>query len=255
MVRGILMDAMANCLPGAPANIAVRKVSQAQAAQQLALDITQQLRAAIAARGRAVLSVSGGRSPVALFEALRVQRLDWSRVFVTLVDERCVPVTHAHSNALLVGTYLLQGPAVAARWVPMLGTRTEPLPAPEELALHANTALLETGVADVTVLGMGVDGHTASLFPEATNLGAAMDPSNPDACMAMVLPTAPANAPYPRISQTLAHLLRSRAIVLSLAGADKLQTLAQAWATPRARLPIARILHQTKTPVALWIST
>lgn len=248
------MGAAVPCLPGAPANITVRNVEQARAAQQLALDIAAQLRAAIAARGRAVISVSGGKSPVPVFEALRAQVLDWSRVLVTLVDERCVPVTHADSNALLVSTHLLQDQAAAARWVAMISTRTAPLAGPEELAFHANTALLAVGAADVTVLGMGVDGHTASLFPDATNLAAALDPASADACMAMVLPVPPANAPYARISQTLAHLLRSRAIVLPLAGADKLQTLAQAWSKPSAPLPIARILHQTQTPVALWIS-
>jgi 6-phosphogluconolactonase len=249
------MGAAVLCFPGAPDNITVHTVAHAQVANQLALNIAQQLRAAIAARGRAVLSVSGGKSPEPLFEALRAQPIDWSRVVVTLADERCVPVTHADSNALLVRTHLLQDQAAAAHWVPMVNATTQPLPSPEALALAANAALLAAGAADVTVLGMGTDGHTASLFPDAANLAAALDSANPDACMAMVLPVPPANAPYPRLSQTLAHLLRSRAIVLPLAGADKLQTLAQAWATPSDRLPIARILHQTQTPVALWIST
>ncbi len=248
------MGAAAPWLPGAPDHITVHTVAQAQAAQQLAQDIAQQLRAAIAARGRAVLSVSGGKSPVALFQQLLTQSLDWARVVVTLVDERCVPVTHADSNALLVRCHLLQDQAAAANWVPMVSATTDPLSAPEELARQANAALQAVGAADVTVLGMGTDGHTASLFPDARNLGAALDIANPHACMAMVLPTLPANAPYPRLSQTLAHLLRSRAIVLPLAGADKLHTLAQAWATPSDRLPVARILHQTQTPVALWIT-
>ena len=101
--------------PTSRGTLTVHTVSQAELNVRLAQDIAQRLTAAIQARGFAVLSVSGGKSPVALFEALRVIDIDWSRVRVTLVDERCVPRTHPDSNALLVQTHLLQDLAAKAQ--------------------------------------------------------------------------------------------------------------------------------------------
>lgn len=243
------------CLPGASANLAVHTVSSAIVNGMLAQDIAQRLTAAIKARGVAVLSVSGGKSPIALFEALREIPIDWSHVRITLVDERCVPCTHPDSNALLVQTHLLQGRANNAQWVPMVTDAAEPLAAPTVLAEAANMALQAAGTTDVLVLGMGADGHTASLFPDATNLTEAMDLQNTQACMAIELPHPPANAPYQRLTQTLVRLLGSRHIVLPLQGADKLNTLLQAWRNPGNQYPISRVLHQTQTPVALWIAS
>src|SRR5471032_2787343 len=86
-------------------------------ADGLALKVAEQLRAAIEARGTAVLVVSGGRSPVAFFQNLAKQALDWSKVTITLADERWVPVEHAYSNAGLLKKYLLQGPAAKAKFL------------------------------------------------------------------------------------------------------------------------------------------
>ena len=102
---------------------------------------------------------------------------------------------------------------------------------------------------------MGTDGHTASLFPDAPNLTEALALRNPHACVAIELPHPPANAPYPRITQTLAHILTARHIVLPVSGTDKLQTLAQAWQKATPALPISMVLHQTQTPVALWMAS
>lgn len=243
------------CLPGASANVTVHTVSRATLDAMLAHDIAQRLTAAIQARGFAVLGVSGGKSPIALFEALRECPIDWPQVRITLVDERCVPCTHPDSNALLVQTHLLQGRARHAQWVPMIKDAAEPLAAPTVLAQAANLALQAAGTTDVLVLGMGADGHTASLFPDASNLTEAMDLQNTHACMAMELPHPPANAPYQRLSQTLARLLAARHIVLPLQGTDKLDTLQQAWRHPGNRYPVSRVLHQTQTPIALWIAS
>lgn len=231
----------------------VHTVSSASINAELAQDIAQRLEAAIQARGFAVLSVSGGKSPIALFEALRRQPIDWSRVRVTLVDERCVPCTHPDSNALLVRTHLLQENARAAQLLPMVSDADQPLAPPEALAQAASLALQAAGRTDVLVLGMGADGHTASLFPEALNLAEALDLNNPEPCIAIELANPPANAPFQRLTQPLAQLLRARHIVLPLSGADKLATLRLAQQGISPKYPISYVLHQTETPVALWI--
>ena len=220
----------------------------------LAQDIAQRLAAAIELRGGAVLCVSGGKSPIALFEALRVQPIDWSRVRVTLTDERCVTCTHPDSNASLVRQHLLQDRASAAQFVPLVAEAHEPLPSPDVLARAASLALQAAGRVDVLVLGMGADGHTASLFPQAPNLVEALDPNNPEACVAIELPEPPAHAPYARVTQTLAQILLARHIVLPLSGADKLATLRRAQLGISHQYPISHLLHQTQTPVALWLN-
>jgi 6-phosphogluconolactonase len=240
--------------PTSRGTLTVHTVSQAELNVRLAQDIAQRLTAAIQARGFAVLSVSGGKSPVALFEALRVIDIDWSRVRVTLVDERCVPRIHPDSNALLVQTHLLQDLAAKAQLVFMVTNATEPLESPTTLAKAAGLALNAAGIADVLVLGMGADGHTASLFPEAPNLAEALDLRNTQICAAIELKNPPANAPYARITQTLSQILSARHIVLPLTGADKLHTLQQAWPHAKASLPISFVLQQNQTPVALWLA-
>ncbi len=240
--------------PTSRGTLTVHTVSQAELNVRLAQDIAQRLAAAIQARGFAVLSVSGGKSPVALFEALRVIDIDWSRVRVTLVDERCVPRTHPDSNALLVQTHLLQDLAAKAQLVFMVTSATELLESPTTLAKAAGLALNAAGIADVLVLGMGADGHTASLFPEAPNLAEVLDLRNTQICAAIELKSPPANAPYARITQTLPQILSARHIVLPLSGTDKLHTLQQAWPHAKACLPISFVLQQNQTPVALWLA-
>ena len=240
-----------------------------QVTQALAADVAARLRQAIADRGRAVLHVSGGQSPVALFEALREQALAWHQVEVSLADERCVPHDHPDSNARLVRTHLLQGQAAHARLLPLLppsfalpgpssagaesaGLADLPeLPELPELAEQAGQALRAQGPADVLVLGMGADGHTASIFAGMPNLAQALDPHGQQTCLAVE--GLPAWAPHARITQTLAHLLSARHIVLPVRGSDKLQTLRRACRTHD--LPISHVLHQSLAPVAVWISS
>jgi 6-phosphogluconolactonase len=228
--------------------------SAAELPTALAHDIAARLHAANEARGQAVLVVSGGKSPVALFEALRVLPIAWHQVTITMADERCVPNTHADSNALLVRTHLLQDLASTARLVPMIADAM-PLRSPAQMAAQATTSLRGLGDADVLVLGMGTDGHTASLFPDAPNLPLAMDLMQAPACVAIELKDPPANAPYARISQNLSMLLNARHIVLPISGTDKLSVLASAKATPSLALPVSKLLHQDRAPLTLWLAT
>jgi len=250
--------------------VTVQQVATDLLNARLAQDIAQRLNAAISERGFAVLSVSGGKSPIALFEALRVQDIDWAKVRVSLVDERCVPNNHPNSNALLVKSHLLQGLAAQAQLVPMVSTDTNhthelkpsgatnptkvPLLSPVVQAESAAVALLAAGTADVLVLGMGADGHTASLFPDAPNLQDALDTRNPKACVAIELAHPPANAPYARVTQTLSQILSARHIVLPLSGADKRNTLQKAWSKADPHCPVSYVLHQTQTPISIWLT-
>lgn len=236
-------------------HVSLLTVAADQAAQALAVDVAARLRQAVDSRGRAVLHVSGGQSPVALFEALREQALPWEKVEVSLADERVVPPEHADSNARLVRTHLLRGPAARARLLPLVPPFLPSL-LPQswtELAKQAGQALRAQGPADVLVLGMGADGHTASIFPGMPNLAQALDPQGTVVCLPVTREGLPAAAPHARITQTLAHLLTARHIVLPVRGSDKLQTLRRA--CQGRELPISHVLNQSLAPVAVWISS
>lgn len=225
--------------------------SQPYEVQALAQDIAMRLQAAIQARGQAHLCVSGGQSPIVLFQALRVLPLAWPQVTVGLVDERCVPHNHAHSNAHLVRQHLLHDLAAQARFVPLIADALD-TSTPQVAARAATTTMRALGSADVLVLGMGTDGHTASLFPEAINLPVALDPTQSPACVAIELAHPPANAPHARVSQNLSMLLTARHIVLPVTGADKEAVLDRALLSRTLALPISHVLHQSRCPVAIW---
>jgi 6-phosphogluconolactonase len=234
--------------------IQVHNINAKQLNLSIAQDIAQRLEIAIDVRGFAVLSVSGGKSPVSLFEELRCIDLDWSRVRVTLVDERYVPRSHIDSNANLVQTHLCKERASGVELVYMVESLYEPLPSLAAQVKIAGDALIAAGTADVLVLGMGTDGHTASLFPDAANLIPVLELNNKQVCASIELLTPPANAPHPRITQTLAQILSARHIVLPIAGEDKLRTLQLAWGQSNAAIPISYVLNQFQTPLALWLS-
>ena len=217
-------------------------------ARQLAEAVAAQLHHAIATRGRALLAVSGGKSPIALFEHLRQQPLDWASVTVLLADERCVPHTHPDSNTALVRQHLLQDGAAEATFV----TFFDALDAIDTLAAAANQRLAALHwPLDVAVLGMGEDGHTASLFPAAPGLDTALHTT---AHVAWVRPDAIGHAPHPRLTLTLPTLQAARQLHLSLAGPAKQAVYRQALARPDAALPVSLLLHRPAHPFSVWLA-
>ncbi|MHC8337995.1 6-phosphogluconolactonase [Pseudomonas sp. HLT2-19-2] len=207
-------------------------------ADGLALNVAKQLSDAIDARGTATLVVSGGRSPVAFFQNLAKQKLDWSKVVVTLADERWVPVEHADSNAGLLKRYLLQGPAAKAQFL-SLYSATANL---ELAAEQADRLLAELPPIDVLILGMGDDGHTASLFPNSPNLIDALKADGTRHCYPMLAPT----VPHQRLTMSRALLASAQFTVLSISGQSKLTTLSAALAGDDvAAMPIRAFLQPT----------
>ena len=207
-------------------------------ARELAKKVAEQLSAAIAGTGQATLVVSGGRSPVAFFEHLREQPLEWSKVVVSLADERWVPVEHVDSNAGLLKKHLLQGAAANARFVGLYNVAANL----EDAAEQADRLLAELPPIDVLILGMGDDGHTASLFPDSPNLDQALQLDNPRRCWPMLAPT----VPHQRLSMSRSLLASAKTTVLSIQGQSKLNTLNAALAgNDVAALPIRAFLQPT----------
>lgn len=216
-------------------------------ASVLAERVAGQLREGIAARGQAVIAVSGGTTPAAFFAALAKQSLDWAHVTVTLVDERWVPDTDERSNAKLVKATLLQGAAAAARFVPLYtGAAT-----PEEGLAEATARIVALPVPfDAVLLGMGDDGHTASFFPGGDHLAEAIDPHTP----AKVLPMHAAHAGEPRITLTLPVLLATRALYLLVRGAKKRDLIADVrlGMDSAKDYPVNAVVHQDLVPLAVY---
>lgn len=204
------------------------------------------LEQAIASRGAAYLVVSGGRTPQALFTTLANTPLAWENVTILLADDRYLPPDAEHSNERLVRATLLQGYAAKANFISLYAAASDAY-----AAVPAIVSRIEgLPLFDAVILGMGEDGHTASLFPCCNELAAAMADNAP-----AVLATSPTTAPYQRITLSKARLLQSRQLFLHLVGSSKLTVLEQAQAgTDTMLMPIRAFLQQTAVPMAVMYS-
>lgn len=214
-----------------------RETASADAAAFLATA----LRTALSGEEDGLLVVSGGTTPGRCFEHLSATALDWSRVTVLLSDERYVAPDHPDSNERLVRDTLLKGPASAAR---LLGVYQDDLTVDE--ACDAIAVGMPPVNPSCTLLGMGSDGHFASLFPDADRLEQGLSGTGTVPC----IPIRTSASPHVRVSLTLSYILRSAAIALLFFGAEKRAVLDAA--TQGAELPITRLLEQAPVDVHLF---
>ncbi|MGP9831016.1 6-phosphogluconolactonase [Marinobacter sp. NSM] len=203
--------------------------SSQQVAEALAADVALFLVQRLESADRASLVVSGGSTPLPFFQALSQMDLDWSRVDVLLADERWVPEGDPASNTTLVRENLLQNKAANANFLSLKQVGATP----EEGLPRVRSALAGLKLPlDVLILGMGNDGHTASLFPDAPELPQAMDPDGKE----LVLEMNPPSQTQQRVTLTLPVLASARYTALHLRGSDKLDTLSEAVARPEAAM-------------------
>lgn len=222
-----------------------RFASPSDLAKQLAADVRLGLAQALCNDDKAAIAVSGGSTPKAFFKALANEKMDWARVTIHLVDERCVPADSDQLNAHLVSDNLMQNHASAAKFTPLYDHAA--LNA-EDAARRAADQLPANGF-DLVVLGMGADGHTASLFPNGDRLADGLDLDNPAKLIAMRAP----GAGVPRLTLTLAEILRAARIILHIEGNDKMAVLEQALSgNDETEMPIRAVLKNAASLEIYW---
>jgi len=212
----------------------------AQLAERAALRVEQHVRAALAEHGRCRIALSGGRTPRELYRVLvrnarapQETAIDWSRVELFFGDERCVPPKDRDSNYALAREHLIEPLGITAAQVHrMQGERADPL-----VAARAYERELERAFAcrapraprfELVLLGLGADGHTASLFPDS----AALEERERWVCA-----TRSPVPPHWRLTLTLPVLSAARRVLFLVAGAEKAAALAHAVADQTVGVP------------------
>jgi 6-phosphogluconolactonase len=212
-------------------------------AAQLARDVATALERRLQAEGRAGLVLSGGRTPAVFLHALGAHALDWHRVGITLADERCVAADSPASNLRLLRESFAGTPAANAQ-LPAIDMTSSAA----ALQWHEWLAQLPRPYAAV-VLGMGDDGHFASLFPHTEGLAAALAPQGD----ATVVPGHAPVEPRARLSLTLAALLETDLLALHITGASKPAVLERAQqAGSELDLPVRALLRQRRAPLEVY---
>ena len=218
----------------------------AEMADAVAGDIGFIIESAIDARGAAVIALAGGKTPVPIYEKLAATKLDWKRVTIIPTDERIVPLGDALSNVTMIGkTFIPKG----ARVMPIVPKATDEYKA----AGRSADALMQDlhWPLDLCLLGVGGDGHTASIFPGPDYDEALNGPRERRALGVMPDPLPP-EAPVARVSLSREGIVTARALMIAVTGAAKKTVIEQAIG---GRPPPAPSAACSPTPNCRWIST
>ena len=211
--------------------------------------VVADLEQALATRAPATLLLSGGSTPAPLYRRLANAPLDWARVDIALVDERWVHKDDPGSNERLLRETLLQGAAAAAAFTGMKNDQPTAAEAVDDC--NRRYAALPSPYC-LCLLGMGPDGHTASLFPAARGLQQALSARQHCAAI-MARPSAVTGDNLERMTMTPWSILQARKLVLLISGEDKWQIYRQA-RQPGAseKLPVSLFLDQQRVPVEVY---
>lgn len=205
----------------------------------------------VAERGKASMALSGGSTPKALYQLLSQQPLPWQSVTVSLVDERWVDEIHPQSNARLIKNTLIKNHARRATFIGMKTSHTDAFSAADSLS---SILARQTLPLDMVLLGMGLDGHTASLFPHAKGLTSALASDCRQVCCA-IQPRPGADDPVPlaRMTLSLNTILSAHQRILYVIGKAKRQVLEKAF-TPGSftDMPVRAVLHNNPTLTEIY---
>lgn len=216
--------------------------SRLEASEGAAKRIAELLVNRLENQARASIIVSGGTTPGQCLAALAKTPLDWQRVQVALSDERWVPADHEDSNEKLVRESLLVDEAATAELLPVYAAGVSP-----EKRCEALENPLPALPFSCALIGMGADGHFASLFPDAEQLESGLDVESSH----LYIPVTTKASPHPRISMTLAGISRSDEIALLFFGEEKLDVYKKALESTNG-FPVSRLLRQKRAPVRLF---
>jgi 6-phosphogluconolactonase len=218
-------------------------------ADAVAGDIGFIVESALDARGSALLALPGGKTPLPIFKRLAEAKLPWKNVTIIPTDERLVPLDSPLSNIrAIAGTFLKAG----ARVFP-IGTDI----ADYRLAGNSADARLQDlkFPPDLVWLGMGDDGHTASIFA-GPDLQDALDAPKARRAVGVMPDPLPPEAPVPRVTLTRAAILSARTLLITLTGDAKRATLEQAIADGHSsQVPIGRVLAEAEQPIDIHCSS
>ncbi|WP_420824981.1 6-phosphogluconolactonase [Sphingomonas corticis] len=213
-------------------------------AEAIAGDVQFVIESAIDARGSAVIALAGGKTPLPAYEKLAKAKLDWKRVTIVPTDERIVPLGDPLSNVTALGrTFIPKG----ARVIPVV-----PKAVPDYKAAGRSADALLGDLhwpLDLCLLGVGGDGHTASIFP-GPDLDEALNGPKERRALGVMPDPLPPEAPVARVSLSRQGIVTARALMIAVTGKEKRKVIEDAIKEGAGSpYPIGRVLAEVELPV------
>lgn len=218
-------------------------------ADTIAARLTATLASALEDQDQALFAGAGGTTPSPIYHRMAQADLDWSRVTLTLVDERYVPETSADSNAAAMRRDLMTGAAARARFVPLYSPAVT---VDRAASLAAQTLARVAPRFDAVLLGMGEDGHICSMFPQSPTLRTLLTPTLAPNILGVPHGRDGLAPSIERLSVNLAYLVSARQVVLALKGSAKRTVFEREALGDPAIQPIAALLAANVALEVVW---